>query len=70
MLTLQTSCFSILSNLGLSGYFGPCKGPYLSLASASAQRYGVHEGLFLRLIEQESGWNSKAILPKGAIGQA
>jgi soluble lytic murein transglycosylase-like protein len=70
LLTLQTSRFSIPSNLGLSGYFGPYKGPYLSLARAAAQRYGVPEGLFLPLIEQKRGWGSKAISPKGAIGLA
>jgi hypothetical protein len=38
MLTLQTSHFSIPSNLGLSGYLNPYKGLYLSLARTAPQR--------------------------------
>lgn len=45
-------------------------GPYLDLATAAARRHGVPEALFLRLIRQESGWNPRAVSPKGAIGLA
>lgn len=49
---------------------GGYTGPYLALARAAAVRNGVPEHLFLRLVLQESGWNSGAVSPKGAIGPA
>jgi soluble lytic murein transglycosylase-like protein len=49
---------------------GGYTGPYLELARAAAVRNGVPEHLFLRLVLQESGWNSGAVSPKGAIGLA
>lgn len=45
-------------------------GKYLGLAKDAARKHGVPEGLFLRLVQQESGWNSQAISHKGAIGLA
>lgn len=51
-------------------YYGTYKGPYLKLAKAAAHKHRVPEGLFLRLIQQESAWNSKARSNKGAIGLA
>jgi soluble lytic murein transglycosylase-like protein len=51
-------------------YNGTYSGPYLRLARAAAVENGVPVGLFLRLVEQESGWNSAAISHKGAIGLA
>jgi len=51
-------------------YQGRYKGDYLPLARAAAQRHGVPEDLFLRLIQQESGWNPQAVSHKGAIGLA
>lgn len=44
--------------------------PYLSPARAAAKGSGIPEDLFLRLVQQESGWNAQAISPKGAIGLA
>ena len=51
-------------------YRGNYRGAYLNTARAAARRYGIPENLFLRLIQQESGWNSKARSHKGAIGLA
>ncbi len=51
-------------------YSGKYRGQYLHLAKAAARKYGVPEDLFLRLIQQESGWNAKAKSHKGAMGLA
>lgn len=51
-------------------YQGRYRGPYLDLARQAARRYGVPEDLFLRLVQQESGWNPQAVSHKGAIGLA
>ena len=40
------------------------------MAKAAAMRHGVPTDLFLRLVQQESGWNAKALSHKGAIGLA
>ncbi len=52
------------------GYTGGYRGPYLKMAKDAARRYGVPIDLFLRLIQQESGWKAKARSHKGAIGLA
>lgn len=49
---------------------GAYKGQWLDHARATAHRHGVPEDLFLRLIQQESGWNAAARSPKGALGLA
>jgi len=51
-------------------YTGSYKGEYLVMARNAARKHGVPEELFLRLIEQESRWNPKAVSHKGAIGLA
>lgn len=51
-------------------YSGRYKGEYLAHAKAAASRHGVPEDLFLRLVQQESGWNPGAVSPKGATGLA
>ncbi|MDN5568414.1 MAG: lytic transglycosylase domain-containing protein [Paracoccus sp. (in: a-proteobacteria)] len=43
---------------------------YLPHARAAAQRNGIPEDLFLRLVQQESGWNPNAKSHKGAMGLA
>ena len=49
---------------------GEYAGPYLALARDAARRHRVPEDLFLRLVQQESGWNPRALSSKGAIGLA
>lgn len=46
------------------------RGPYLEIAKQAAHRHGVPESLFLRLVQQESGWRADAVSHKGAIGLA
>ncbi|MBU2866318.1 lytic transglycosylase domain-containing protein [Pacificibacter marinus] len=57
---------------GASGlpYTGSYKGEYLAVARSIAQRHNVPPDLFLRLIQQESGWNPSAKSHKGALGLA
>jgi soluble lytic murein transglycosylase-like protein len=51
-------------------YTGPNPGAYLDMARMAARRHNVPEDLFLRLVHQESRWNSAAVSPKGARGLA
>nr|WP_245904694.1 lytic transglycosylase domain-containing protein [Pseudoroseicyclus aestuarii] len=55
---------------GVPRYAGRYSGPYLSLAQAAARRHGVPADLFLRLVQQESGWNAAAVSRVGALGLA
>lgn len=54
----------------LPRYTGKYKGQYLRMARKAARKHGVPEDLFLRLVQQESGWNPGAVSVKGAIGLA
>ena len=56
--------------LDTPAYNGRYKGVYLGMAKAAAQRHGIPTDLFLRLVNQESRWNPKAVSHKGAIGLA
>lgn len=51
-------------------YRGRYNGPYAVMARVAAQKHGVPEDLFLRLVMQESRFNPKALSHKGAIGLA
>jgi soluble lytic murein transglycosylase-like protein len=51
-------------------YSGNYQGEYLALAKAAARKHNIPEDLFLRLVQQESGWNAGAVSPKGAMGLA
>ncbi|MCV2889302.1 lytic transglycosylase domain-containing protein [Ruegeria aquimaris] len=51
-------------------YVGKYKGEYLQMARDAARRHSVPEDLFLRLVQQESGWNPRAKSHKGALGLA
>lgn len=46
------------------------KSQYLPHARAAARKHGIPEDLFLRLVQQESGWNPRAKSHKGATGLA
>ncbi len=54
----------------LPRFSGSYKGQYLEVAKAVARQHNVPEDLFLRLVQQESGWNPGAVSPKGATGLA
>lgn len=57
-------------SLATPRYTGRYRGQYLAHAKAAAAKHGVPEDLFLRLVQQESGWNPGAVSPKGARGLA
>lgn len=51
-------------------FVGRYRGPFLEMAKDAARRHGVPSDLFLRLVQQESGWQPAARSHKGAIGLA
>lgn len=51
-------------------YGGAYRGKFLEAAKEAARRHDVPEALFLKLVQQESGWNPGAVSPKGATGLA
>lgn len=51
-------------------YTGNYRGQYLAVARAAARKHSIPEDLFLRLVQQESGWNPTAKSHKGALGLA
>jgi soluble lytic murein transglycosylase-like protein len=54
----------------IPAYRGSYRGEYLAVAKEVARKHGVPEDLFLRLVQQESGWNPVAVSAKGATGLA
>lgn len=54
----------------IPAYAGRYRGAYLEAAKSAARRHGVPEDLFVRLVQQESGWNPQAVSHKGATGLA
>lgn len=60
----------VAAAVGIPSYRGSYKGEYLEVAKAAARKHGVPEDLFLRLVQQESGWNVIAVSSKGATGLA
>ncbi|WP_298862913.1 lytic transglycosylase domain-containing protein [uncultured Sulfitobacter sp.] len=51
-------------------YRGRYKGPFLAMARAAADKHGIPQDLFLRLVNQESRFNQNAVSHAGAIGLA
>ena len=51
-------------------FSGNYKGEFLEVAKAAARKHNIPEDLFLRLVQQESGWNVGALSNKGATGLA
>ncbi len=51
-------------------FSGRYRGVHLATARAAARKHAVPEDLFLRLVQQESGWNPGAVSLKGATGLA
>lgn len=51
-------------------FHGTYRGPYLEMAKQAAHRHGIPQHLFLRLVQQESGWRADAVSHKGALGLA
>lgn len=54
----------------IPAYRGSYAGPHLATARAAARKRDIPEDLFLRLVQQESGWNPRAVSVKGARGLA
>ena len=67
---LQPQTIHTPSKWGNLPYTGKYRGEYLEMARAAARKHGVPEELFLRLVQQESGWNPNARSHKGAMGLA
>lgn len=59
-----------ISGQAIPRYAGNQRSQYLPHARAAARKHGVPEDLFLRLVQQESGWNVGARSHKGATGLA
>jgi soluble lytic murein transglycosylase-like protein len=51
-------------------YSGRADSRWIETAREMARTHRVPEDLFLRLVQQESGWHAGAVSPKGAIGLA
>ena len=54
----------------IPAFRGAYRGQFLNVARSAARRHNIPEDLFLRLVQQESGWNPGAVSPKGARGLA
>jgi soluble lytic murein transglycosylase-like protein len=67
---LPDSVRAVGAGMGSPRYTGNYRGEYYEMARAAARRHNVPEDLFLRLVQQESGWNPSAVSHKGAIGLA
>ena len=57
-------------DVAIPRYRRQLQGRYVEVAKAAARKHGIPEDLFLRLVQQESGWNHAAVSTKGATGLA
>jgi soluble lytic murein transglycosylase-like protein len=67
---LQPTAVITPSQFNVPKFTGSYRGEYLDHAKTAARRHNIPEDLFLRLIQQESGWNPNAVSHKGARGLA
>ena len=58
------------AGVAIPAFRGSYRGEYLDHARAAARRHNIPEDLFLRLVQQESGWNPRAVSHAGARGLA
>lgn len=58
------------TSASIPSYRGKYRGVHLNAAKSAARKHGIPENLFLRLVQQESGFDPKARSHKGAIGLA
>lgn len=69
-LTPKGKTAAITPTASIPRYNGKYKGEHLAHAKVVAAKHGIPEDLFLRLVQQESGWNPGAVSHKGATGLA
>lgn len=55
---------------GASVQYAGGENEWTEFAKTAARKYGVPEGLFMKLVNQESGWKPKVVSSAGAIGLA
>ncbi len=67
---LQPPRVDVPAAYGGPAWGGRYSGPYLDMARSAARRHAIPEDLFLRLVQQESGWNARAKSRAGAQGLA
>jgi soluble lytic murein transglycosylase-like protein len=67
---LRPDSIHITEGRGPLPYSGKYRGQYMDMARAAATRHDIPVDLFLRLVQQESGWNPNAKSHKGALGLA
>ena len=60
----------VAASVAIPAYRGALKSAYIAPARAAARKHGIPEDLFLRLVQQESGWHPGARSHKGALGLA
>ncbi len=67
---LQPNPIVVPKDTAIPRFRGNYKGEYLAVAKAAARKHSIPEDLFLRLVQQESGWNPSAESHAGARGLA